>query len=47
MFENDVVPSVKDIRPLYPAWLIVIFIVAAFLAGVVIRWWRTGHLFEP
>jgi biotin transporter BioY len=28
--------------PPHPAWYLVAFVVAAFVAGVIIRWWRTG-----
>jgi hypothetical protein len=27
---------------MHPAWYLVAFVVCAFLAGLVIHWWRTG-----
>lgn len=31
--------------PLHPAWRIVAFVVLAFLAGLVIKWVRTGAVY--
>jgi hypothetical protein len=36
-------PKVRP--PLHPAWYVVAFVVAAFVAGLVIKWYRTGVLY--
>ena len=39
---NQKLSSCPNARPLHPAWYTVAFVVAAFLAGIVIKWVRTG-----